>query len=280
MEKKVVHKTDFAFLRKRVKDKSSLKRLKEIMQDWILVRENNQYIKGKYIFKIRIGKYNLFMRKSGASSSIDIYLEVFKDKHHMKLPAFQGKKDKVVVDLGANEGYYALGMKENNPKLKIISVEPAPETFQILKKNITGNKLKDVVAVKKAVSAKNGKITFEIVPEVTAIGSLNIGLQKRVWLDKKRIKKISVDSITLTELCRQHKIDKIDILKIDVEGAELDILKSSKALLKNVKKVVIEKHVPQITKGCIEFMKNNGFKLILQEKERCGDLYFVNKSPD
>jgi len=280
MEKDAQHKNDILFLKRRIKDKNSLKRLNEIMHDWVLVREKHQIIKSKNIFKIRIGNYNLFMRKSGASSSIDIYLEVFKDKHHMKLPAFQGKKDKIVVDLGANEGYYALGMKANNPQLKIISVEPAPETFQILKKNIRGNRLKDVVLINKAVSSKNGKISFEIVPEVTAIGSLNIGLQKRSWLDKKKIKKITVSSITLPELCRQLKINKIDILKIDVEGAELDILKSSRSIMKHVKKAVIEKHAPQITKGCIEFMKNNGFKLILQEKERCGDLYFVNKSPD
>ena len=196
----------------------------------------------------------------------------------MFLPAFKGKKDKIVFDVGANEGFYTLGMKENNPKLKIIAIEPIPSTFKMLKKNVQGNKLKNVILVNKALTKSKGKIKFEMVPEVPFAGGSDIAMLKRKWLDNKRIKKITVNSTTLSDLCKKLKINKIDILKLDVEGGELDIIKSSKNFLPNIKKIVIEWHGIKLRNGCKTFLQKNGFKLVYEEKQKWGDLYFVNKN--
>ena len=271
-------KSDFNFIEKRIKDKKSFKRLQEIKEDWQKVEKEGKIIKGKNIFDINIGQFKFWLRKNAVASSIEIYLEIFKHKTHMVLPEFKGKKDKVIFDVGANEGFYTLGMKENNPKLKIVAIEPVPSTFKLLKKNIQSNKLKDVILVNQALTKKKGKITFEMVPEVTFAGALDIAMQRRKWLDAKRIKKIIVNSTTLIDLCKKLKIDKIDILKIDVEGSELDILKSSKNFLLNIKKIVIEWHSKKLKDECKGFLKKNGFKLVREEKQVCGDLYFINKS--
>ncbi|MCK4553069.1 FkbM family methyltransferase [Candidatus Pacearchaeota archaeon] len=271
-------KSDFNFIEKRIKDKKSFKRLQEIKEDWQKVEKEGKIIKGKKIFDINIGQFKFWLRKNAVASSIEIYLEIFKHKTHMVLPEFKGKKDKVIFDVGANEGFYTFGMKENNPKLKIVAIEPVPSTFKLLKKNIQSNKLKDVILVNQALTKKKGKITFEMVPEVTFAGALDIAMQRRKWLDAKRIKKIIVNSTTLIDLCKKLKIDKIDILKIDVEGSELDILKSSKNFLLNIKKIVIEWHSKKLKDECKGFLKKNGFKLVREEKQVCGDLYFINKS--
>lgn len=268
--------TDFDFIKKRIKDKKSLARLQEIKEDWQKVRKEGKIIKSKKIFDINIGKFKFWLRKNGASSSIDTYLEVFKHNNHMVLPDFKGKKDKIVFDVGANEGFYTVGMKENNPNLKIVAIEPVPSTFNLLKKNVNSNKLKNVILKNLALTKEKGKITFEVVPEATMIGGLDIAMQKRSWVDTKRIQKITVASTTLKDLCNKLKINQIDILKLDVEGSELDILKSSKDFLPNIRKIVIEWHSEKLKKGCKDFLKKNGFKLLHEEKKKCGDLYFIN----
>jgi hypothetical protein len=117
---------------------------------------------------------------------------------------------------------------------------------------------------------------FEIVPEVSAIGAKDIRGQKRIWLKDERIKRITVDGITLSQLCKEHGIGIIDILKMDVEGQEMEILGSSRGLLKNIRKVVMEFHGEELRGEARRFLGENGFKMVLEEKRACGDLYFIN----
>nr|MDO8135938.1 FkbM family methyltransferase [Candidatus Njordarchaeum guaymaensis] len=233
---------DFRWLRKQVKDEESMERINEIEKDHHLVFEEGKIIKNKKLFDVNLGKYKIWFRKGGACSSIDIYTEIFKENDHLLIPEFSGKEDKIVLDLGANEGYYTLKIKQNNPECKIVSVEPNPLAFEALEKNVKSNNLKDVILVNKAVTTKTGKMLLEIVPEISAIGAKEIRAQKRPWLKEERIKKITVDGTTLPQLCKECDIDIIDILKMDVEGQEVEILESSKDLLKDIKRIVVEHH--------------------------------------
>lgn len=269
---------DFNWLREQAKDKKSKERINEIEKDHRLVFEEGKVIRGSKLFDVNLGEYKIWFRKGGAYSSICIYTEIFKENDHLLVPEFSGKKAKLIIDLGANEGFYTLKVKQNNPKCKIIAVEPNPYAFKILKKNVKSNNLKDIILVNKAVTARDEKISFEIVPEVSAIGAKDIRLQKRPWLNEERIEKITVEGISLPNLCKKNGIDKVDILKIDVEGAEMEILKSSKSLLKNIKRIVVEWHTEKLRDEIKDFLKEKGFKLILEEKRQCGNLYFINQN--
>lgn len=271
------NETDFGFIKKRIKNKIGLKTLNLIKEDWHSVRKEGKLIRSKRFFNLKIDKYKIWLRRDIASSSIDTYLEIFKKHNHVKLKKFLDKTDKLIVDIGANEGFYTLFMKQNLPSVKIICVEPAPLTFRILKRNINSNHLKKIRLINKAITVKKGNIPFEIVPEITVVGGLDISLQKRPWLNLQRIKKIYVPSTTLQNLCKQEEIKEIDLLKIDAEGSELDVLKSAGNLLRKIKKIVIEWHTPKLKKECIFLLKKNEFKLIYGESHRCGDLYFINK---
>ena len=271
-------KTDFKFLKKMAHNRQTIANLKKIEANWVKVRKEGKIIKSKKPLLLKLGKLVFWLKENASSSTIDMYLEIFQHKHHMLAKGFDAKKDKIVFDAGANEGYYTIGMKQNNPSLKIISVEPVPETFKMLKKNINTNKLKNIIPINKALSFSNKKISMDFVPEATMIASKNILAQPRSWLDKKRIKKVKVQGITLTKLCKQLKINSIDILKLDVEGAELDILKGGKEMLPKIKKIIIEWHSKKLKKQCTQLLQKNGFKLVLSSNEHmCGDIYFVNR---
>jgi FkbM family methyltransferase len=272
-------KLDFKWLYSQAKDNRTKIFLKELETKLKTVKKRNKFtiISKKQKFPVKLGKWNIWLNEENSIYSLDIYFEIFRERHHDKLSNFPLKNDSTIVDLGANEGFYVLKAKERAPKSKIIAVEPNPIAFKVLKGNIRFNKLKNVVIVNKAVTSRNGKINFEIVKGRTEVGAVKVYKKFR---KKGRLKKISVDSITLENLCRKYKIDKIDLLKIDVEGNEVDILKSSEAILPNVKKAIIEYHRAQRTrKGVIKIMIKNNFRLVkIDNQKYYGDLYFIRNT--
>lgn len=272
-------KVDFKWLYSQTKDKRTEEFIRKLETKSSSVDRKDKFaiVSLKQNFPLRLGKYKIWLNKENSVYSLDIYMELFRERHHGKMPSFLPNKNIVIIDLGANEGYSVLKAKEIAPNSKIIAVEPNPTAFRLLKKNVESNRLKNVILVNKAVTSRNGRISFEIVKGRTEVGSVEVYKKFR---RKDRLKKITVDSIKLEELCKKYKIDKIDLLKIDVEGSEVDILKSSKNILSKVKKAIIEYHRAQRTRrSVIKIMIKNNFKLLkIDDQKYYGDLYFIRNA--
>ena len=103
---------------------------------------------------------------------------------------------------------------------------------------------------------------FQIVDDITTIGSMKIDTEGKPWLDRKRIREIEVSSTTLSDLFKENGIGEVDIMKLNVEGSELEILKSGEGIFDRIKKIVIEYHSPQLRDRCREFLENKGFKFV------------------
>jgi FkbM family methyltransferase len=266
---------NFRWLYKQAKNKRTKLVIQELEKKLkLLKKKDSAIINVEQKFPLRLGEHNIWLNEDNSITSLKTYTEIFKDKDHNKLPTFPSKNDLIIIDLGANEGFYTLMVKKLAPKSRVIAVEPNPSAFKTLKKNIEANKLENVIAVNKAVSSKNGKIIFEIVKGRTTVGALKV---YRKYRKRYKLEKISVSSVTLEKLCNTYKIDNIDLLKIDIEGSELEILKSSKNVLPRVRKVVIEYHKAQRTmKGIIKLMLEMNFKIALIDKKKYyGDIYFL-----
>ena len=104
-------------------------------------------------------------------------------------------------------------------------------------------------------------------------------INKRKWIKDEFISNFKVKNISLTKLIRDNNVNKIDILKIDAEGSELNILKSFNKF-DIVKKITLEFHSLKERNKLIEFLKNKKFKLLKQtlNKKNYGSLYFLKKS--
>lgn len=270
-------KADFVWLRNQAKDERSKKLVSGIEK---LYNEayKGKYIQDKQLFFIELGNYKIWLRQCSAYSSLDMYTDIFKHNRHFLLPEFSGQDAKIVIDGGACEGFYTLKIKQNNPACKILAIEPNPIVFEILKKNIESNHLKNVILVNKALDIKVGKIPFEYVEQISSTGGKNMKIIKRPWLKKSMIKKTTVECTTLKELCKEYNLEDIDILKLDIQGMEAKVLKQSKDLLPRVHKIVAEWHTLEIRKEIIGFLKKYDFELVFEEKRLLGDLYFMNKS--
>jgi FkbM family methyltransferase len=132
-------------------------------------------------------------------------------------PYLKGKKDLVIADFGANIGmfsYYAYNMAK-----VIYAIEPSKQHFEVLTKMIEFNGLERVRPIKKALSHKNGMVTF-YHNENTTMFSL------KESVNNKPKESEEVETITLDKLFDENKINHLDFMKIDIEGSEAEVFSS------------------------------------------------------
>jgi FkbM family methyltransferase len=176
-------------------------------------------------------------------------------------------KKKVIIDLGAQAGIYSLYAALKNRNAKIYALEPDPDNYKQLRKNIEINKLHGtIIPFNKAIAKEDGKLYFYLSNQSSRSSSLlNIMTSG---------KKIMVYSISLQSLFEMLKLNRCDILKIDVEGAEYEVFYNSPAkIIREINMIYMECHdVSRLKKdynksGMKKFLRNNGFKVINEERE-------------
>ena len=170
------------------------------------------------------------------------------------------KEAPTIIDVGAYHGTYAiiLGKLAQRLRGKIIAVEPNPESFQILKKNIYLNGLEDT-------------IICEPIAVLDKPAFANIEFQgSESYLTKKQTGN-TAEVTTLRDLMRKHHIENVDLLIIDVEGGELLVLKGFPWESAKVDKIFCELHpyawnnFGYSGEDLRRFLKDHGY--------RCLDMY-------
>lgn len=122
-----------------------------------------------------------------------------------------------VFDVGANIGWYSLHFSINK-KTKIYSFEPISAIYEQLNKNIRLNNKKNINTFNIALSDNQGDVEFFYDPRnATASSEKNI-------LDSN-IKPVKCKQVSLDFFMKKNKIRKIDLIKCDVEGAEIKVIK-------------------------------------------------------
>jgi FkbM family methyltransferase len=139
------------------------------------------------------------------------------------------------VDVGANIGRHTIGvaLSHKNIPIQIISIEPHSRTFEALHRNVMDcNKLSNTILVNKAVSGKSGTVEFYEIDGMSDFGSMY----------RTHGRKIVLESDTLDNILEGSGVTRADLVKIDVEGAELDVLGGASRTLRNARKVIVEVH--------------------------------------
>ena len=159
----------------------------------------------------------------------------------------------IVVDVGANVGGYTVRACRSADL--VIAIEPLPDVFRLLQHNVSLNCVKNnVILVKKAVCDKKGYIELKVprVHKYYASGYASI------VRDSDLAYKVEAD--TLDNIINSLGIQKINLLKIDIEGAETIALKGMKKTLEITNKLMIE--IQPGNEWLIDKLKNMGFNLI------------------
>jgi FkbM family methyltransferase len=245
------------------------------------IREH-MFFTGDSIITVGLGRSLISMWECAAPASIEVYHEIFREDDHFLHKDFFASDVRFVIDIGANEGFYAMRIAANSPAAQIICVEPNPFAFEMLLKNIENNGLKNVVPINAAVSSDGRLVDMEFVRQIPAIGGAKLHDVKRAWLREDVVQKRVVRSITVEQIVAQYSSRHIDILKIDVEGMEDEIVKSLAPVAGKIRKIVVERHSKNLRNTIADELLLRGFELVFEEdplfERYYGDLYFVNKA--
>ena len=191
-------------------------------------------------------KYPIYLRSP--SSDVSIYKQIFIDQEYN---CILKKSPEIIVDAGANIGLSAIYFAKKYPKSKILAIEPEINNFNLLKENTA--KYKNIVPIQAALWNKNTKISIAN-PE----GSSCAFITKE---DKNSKKSNKVQAITVDKIIKDYKLKQIDILKIDIEGAEKEVFEDTSKWINKVNCIAAELH-DRFKPGCSRSFYNgtNGFK--------------------
>ncbi len=133
-------------------------------------------------------------------------------------------------DVGANIGLFSLaaGKKLWGQPSAIYAFEPCPSTFAILKKNLLKNELDKVRAIRVAVSEQTGEANLYV--NAALKDALN-SLEDPSHSDAEVVRRELVQTITLDDFVVREHIARVDVMKVDVEGAELLVFRGGRKLL-------------------------------------------------
>lgn len=163
-------------------------------------------------------------------------------------------KKPYIIDCGANIGLSIIYFKQLFPDAEIVAFEPDNKVFKVLKNNIKAFGFTDVTPVKKA--CWNSETTLQFYSEGADAG------RAAKDFDSKNI--IEVETISL----RSYVDKKVDFLKIDIEGAENEVLHDISDLLINVDRIFVEYHSfigkEQVLSEILSILKSAGFRVNVQ----------------
>ena len=185
------------------------------------------------IFKMRNG---LEMHHASGDDPIHLFREIFLEECYTPEKFYKIAPTDIVLDIGANIGVFALFLQSRARGIRVHCFEPASRTRALLEENVTSNQLSSYVTIHpSAVSDHAGKVGLKQSP-ISGHRSL---FGSQFVEDEVEY----VGCITLDQAIAYSGADSIDLLKIDTEGAEIEIIEGldPKSWVK-IKRVVVEYH--------------------------------------
>ncbi|WP_428326234.1 FkbM family methyltransferase [Nitrosopumilus sp.] len=157
------------------------------------------------------------------NDSLSLSLYGYHEKTETELVKQEIKPGDVVLDVGANIGYYTLLFaKLVGPQGHVFAFEPEPKNFELLTKNVNVNGYKNVTLIQKAVSNNNEIKNFYLTNTNT--------ISHRLSKPHNECKSIKIETISLDDFIDKHDI--VNFIKIDIHGSEGNAIKGMLSILK------------------------------------------------
>lgn len=186
------------------------------------------------------GSYTFTVRKNSEDPSYDHNLD-FKIvdeawvENVYRIYESQFSEQGVFVDIGANIGCVSIFVDSFNwnrdldKKIKVYAIEPEPNNIELLKQNIANNPIKNITLIENAIWHENKTVSISNKGGNSSIININNEDNSQV------------QAITLDNLFSTYSIQEVDVMKIDIEGAEFDLIINTPAeTLAKIKRLVLE----------------------------------------
>lgn len=209
-------------------------------------QKGRDYLNGQHTTTIRINLHKKVVELEMRIQDIVIFLEVFEERVYD-----QGLTENIsdwIIDLGANIGLSALYFHHQLGKQsQILCVEPSRQNLPLLKTNT--KRISNIIIERSAVDSKEGTVHFN---------DSKFGHTSKI--DDQSNSTYTVETMTMNTLLTQYNISSVGLLKIDIEGKEIDILTTQNSWLEKVKNLVIEIHDEAFKSELDRIMLSYNFK--------------------
>jgi len=182
------------------------------------------------------------------------------------------KPGDILIDVGANIGCVtAAGSLAVGDNGHVYSVEPHPQTFKHLQKTIAINQCRNVTSLNIALGAEAGIVNFTDERRKDDINCVSLSAEST----------IKVPCMTLRNLVDEHSILRIAVMKIDVEGFEMQVLQGAQSMLHKVDSIYIEvlEHTLQKFGNCsaevFRLLQSHGFRCFYFKDDRSNVVAFA-----
>jgi FkbM family methyltransferase len=197
---------------------------------------------------------------------------------------FRPKEADIVVDIGAHIGKYTIiASKMVGSEGKVIAIEAHPVNYDTLRQNIVINKLSNVIALNYAVHSKETIVKLYEHGQEEGFTIYNTIMSERTMTPRNQ-KYIEVKANTLDSLLLQNGINQVNWIKIDVEGAEYEVLMGATNILSSSKDIslLIEIHNLVATNknfydAIIHLLESKNYKLLFEKTYEGGERHIIMK---
>jgi FkbM family methyltransferase len=176
------------------------------------------------------------------TTDISVYEEVILNAEY-ELPF--ATPPRVIVDAGANIGLTSVYFANRYPDATVIAIEPEPSNFELLRSNAAH--YPNIVPLKAALWNTATRLSL------FDAGTGNWGFQTRQAEDSAG-SSASVEAITVSSLMQTYSLDRIDLLKIDIEGAEKEVFEDCDEWIDKVGVLMVELH-DRFKPGCADSVR-------------------------
>jgi FkbM family methyltransferase len=174
-------------------------------------------------------KHPLYLRV--ATTDVSVYRQIFVERHYdIPLDSTPG----VIIDAGANIGLSSVFFALKYPAARILAIEPDKDNFEMLSANT--REYSNIRPLNAALWSEEGEISL------VDSGEGSHGFQTRKDLIQGETPLRSIKAVTIPSVKRDYQFSKIDLLKIDIEGAEKEVFETSKDWINDVQAIMAEVH--------------------------------------
>jgi FkbM family methyltransferase len=233
--------------------------------------------RGNRIMKLREPPVKMGVRGAMDAWSVK---ETFLDAFYTQV-GVPVQDDWAVIDIGAGIGDFSIYAAYGRPKTWVYAYEPFPDSYEFLKKNLALNDIKNVEALQEAVWSKAGELVLDISGEEPLQAASSEEGQGAM---KTREHTVEVPAVSLETVLNRHGLARVDLVKLDCEGAEYEILmKASPGILARIQRIVMEYHTIDENynrETLVEFLESAGYRVAWQENYVHDDIGYLYAERD
>ncbi len=220
----------------------------------------------KLTLKLGENNWQVHLRDEADQS---VYNEIFKLKEYRAAEEAIKTAKHAIIDVGAHAGFFSMYCRSLNKQVKIFAVEPEPDNLKLLKQHLAENKISGVKVILGAMAAQTEKRQLILSTDshnhhLAAADGISF-FSERLFsdyagADEDADKTITVQAYSFADFRQKNKINKVSLLKMDIEGGEYELFDGMSAGdFAIVNFIILEYHRGNEHKDLAEKLRANGF---------------------